>query len=818
MTSKRLFQRKPFDLKIMSKSDSFKIKARFALSILFLMALAFSQTAASHAQSRGEPVTLSGISTKTTATGTVVSIAADGLLNRAQTWQDHDGYHVVVPSAGTQNVIQTSEGIKIRQVGHLLEIVVQTRPGASVNMRSIGNRMNLNVDGKLQPRKASFENQDAQAGRTQRTKDGLVDAAQSDGFKPATLNSSQIPVATDASFIQGAGGPPASGSGVTPDVSSQTESDPGESSVMSGGMIMVVLSIFCVGLLVLRRRYSSKATAVSENNDGFEEIGDIDEISEESPAQSRFGKSSGSSQAAPNGDGPKSNVTAMQRKTPVRSQVAIPVSLYGAYQVDMEIGKLVQGQPHRLDVVGSRAPDDRRAIEASLLKVLNASIEDEEIYRRARAALEEYGFVARQSAALLSASDPYERTSAARMLGDFKSPSSLPFLLEALYDNESLVRNQAVLSIGELKLPSAIGALLDIARKHPDVPGTLLSRALSACSVEGLDFFDSGIPAPGQLNAVNARLLADEITNLQPAASFEELPETADDEKFVSALEQVQSEALSERTGAIKTLGLFPVKSSIAALARVARMDPESSLKALAVSSLAFINHESVFPSILIAMADESREVRAAAARSLSRLSFDRADAYIRVTETDDNESLCDVADACIKAGIATQSINRMSTGDHQAYESMAVVSLLVKAKRFEPLLDAMTNHTDLDVRLVAIHILGLSGDSSVIEPMRDLVEESHNDVVGDALLEAITLIESPPPDHNDPSEPMMEAVYVSELSEMAENEASTASLVEAESGFDFTRPAKTDTEMESESDPELRELDSSGLPEHPIA
>ena len=70
---------------------------------------------------------------------------------------------------------------------------------------------------------------------------------------------------------------------------------------------------------------------------------------------------------------------------------------------------------------------------------------------RARGALEDYGFVARQCAVLLLAPDPYERTSAAKMLGDIKSPASLPFLLEAIYDHEPTVRNQAVLSIGELE-------------------------------------------------------------------------------------------------------------------------------------------------------------------------------------------------------------------------------------------------------------------------------------------------------------------------------------------------------------------------------
>ena len=313
--------------------------------------------------------------------------------------------------------------------------------------------------------------------------------------------------------------------------------------------------------------------------------------------------------------------------------------------------------------------------------------------------LEEYGFVARQSALLLLAPDPYDRTSAAKMLGDFKSPASLPFLLEALYDHESIVRNQAVLSIGELKLPSAIGALLDISRRHPDVPGSLLTRALTACSVEGLDFFDSPMPEPGMLSGHET--LAHEFTQLEPASAVEDLPDIADDERLTAALSKLESADIAERSEAIKIAAQFAVRSSVSALGKVARLDQQASIRALAISSLASINHESVFPAVLIGMADESREVRAAAARSLSRLSFDRADAYVRVMETHDSEALRDVAQACIKAGIVSQGIDRLASSDRrQVYEAFSIVSLLAKANMIEPILDAIANHPNMDLRL----------------------------------------------------------------------------------------------------------------------
>ena len=65
------------------------------------------------------------------------------------------------------------------------------------------------------------------------------------------------------------------------------------------------------------------------------------------------------------------------------------VSAFGAYRVDQEVDKLVEGKPHRMDVMASRATDDRRAIEASLIKAIDSSETSEDGRRRARQALEE---------------------------------------------------------------------------------------------------------------------------------------------------------------------------------------------------------------------------------------------------------------------------------------------------------------------------------------------------------------------------------------------------------------------------------------------
>ena len=815
----------------MSKPEFLKTAVHLAATLLLVTVTTVAQ---SSSDAKIVPVRVANVSSHATWSGTVVSIDADGPLNRAQTWQDREGYHIVVPSAGTQSAIKVGKGIKVRQLDHTLEIVIQTREGANVTVQPMANRLNVSVEGKLEPRS---ESDSTRPDRAQRLDDELA-ASASDASKNA-----RIPRTADGTPLNelSSSAAPATTAAAPPTSSDdgKVQIATGESSVMSDTTVLIFLGVACIGGLLVVRRWRTGQTAVAAvvvDEDGFDDFSDFEPLTTSQPIADTIKSSS-----EVNGKPTDANALALQRKAGNRVQVAMPSSLYGAYQIDLEVAKLVQGHPHRMEVVGSRASDDRRAIEASLLKILNSTSADEEMHRRARAALEEYGFVARHSATLLAASDPFERSSAARMLGDAKSAAALPFLLEALYDSESLVRNQAVLSIGELKLPSAIGALLDIARKHPDVPGSLLSKALNACSLEGLDFFDNDYPETKVLSSVDTKLLAEEILNLLPAAPSEELPETSDDEYFIKAMNQIESQVIGQRSDGIKLLAQYPMKATVTTLAKLARSDSESSLRAAAILSLAIINHESVFPAVLIAMADESREVRAAAARSLSRLSFDRADAYIRVTQSEDADSVRNVAAACIKAGIAAQSIDRLMNNDHQAYEAMAVVSLLVKAKSFAPLINAIAHHPNTQARLTLVNLLALTGETEVVEQLRELIGDSPSELA-EALENAVASLDPTAESEETNAEVMEQSASESEFEShvhedardieadqtaqffKASDEGAVNELAETQAerssgfAFEFAPAPKKEAEFEEENEQKLNQFESSGLPLAPIA
>ena len=715
---------------------------------------------------RGQ-LNVTNISANGGAGGTTVSIAADGSLNRAQTWQDSEGYHVVIPNAVAVNSLKTVPGLKVRRLGTSLEIVAHTKPGAAVNVESFDNKLQLAITGKLNTKfiDSDFVPVAASSVPEPYREPQSVVAPQSvpvSSFsspvsdlasKPPPSSVETAPPATEANPQTGpqASVPsaPASAEAVTEPADAslaptgievQPEDDGMVASIFSGSSVLVIMALGLFGLLVTRKLRSRQVTVDKKVESKSKPGGDkplkttsTSRSNDTKPTEALVAKVASSRSNGSNGS------SALARQAGTRMQVAGPTSLFGAYRIDQEVGKLVFGQPHRIDVLSSRAIDDRRAIEASLIKSVNSPDLNENGRRKAQEALEEYGFVARQCAALLLAPDAFERSTAARTLGEIKSPASLPFLLEGLYDSEPLVRNQAVMSIGELKLPAAIGALLDIARTHPDVPSGLLSRTLSACSVEGLDFFDAVMPEPALLGGAHDDIV-EQITHLEPTGSVEELPESSDDERLTRAMESVASSDVQERAEALKVLVQFPVKSAVEAMAVVARNDSEANLRSQAISSLGTINHESVFPSILIGMADEAREVRAASARSLNRLSFDRSEAYVRVIETSGEDTINQVAKACVQAGIVSQNLDRLASSDHrQAYETYSLICLLAKAKMSQPVLDAISDHANSDVRIKAVHLLACTGQPEVANQLRELaVKEGMREDVKTALLEAL--------------------------------------------------------------------------------
>jgi HEAT repeat protein len=390
------------------------------------------------------------------------------------------------------------------------------------------------------------------------------------------------------------------------------------------------------------------------------------------------------------------------------SSTAQPGSIFEADRIKQEVSLLVKGLPYSLEVLSSRATDDRRIFEVSLVETLNSPDLNEEERERARRALEENGFVLRRGALLLSATDARERALAARTLAEMSSPASIPFLLEAINDPEPEVRTEAIGSIGVMKEPSAIGPLLDAARRHPDMSISLLRDVLRACSFESTGRFNA---ATGQFSGVpnGDHGFAEQARQRALVLEMEDIPESLDDETLAQALDRLEDADVLVRVAAARTLGQFRARCSLTALTSIALFDLEPGVRAAAATSLGTLNHESVFAHLLIAHSDESREVQAAAARSLSRLSIDRAEAFIRLLDYGDEQTLRDVMRACIKTGMISQAVGKLAGADRrQAYEAFSLLSLVEKLKETHILQVAIERCQDGNARSAARAMFGL--------------------------------------------------------------------------------------------------------------
>lgn len=733
---------------MVQRTGSRVVEVRLVAGLLLsLAAMSVVPQMVSQAQGSYAPIRVFHVSAQPAGGGTVVSIAADNPLRPTQNWQDGEGFHLVFPNTIPSEFLKSERGVRVRRVGTSLELLLQTKAGARVSVQPDGSHVNLIVDSNLEARPLEGDSRSqpnsSEAQRLDSTpNDPSSNSQVASGETAQTAGNWSPPLGPVANL------PPepfpnesaiAAPEATPSQIDVQAEDEGLAASIFSGTSVLIVMALGLFGLIVSRKMRSQQSLAPTAETPLLEDVECDDDAGVATLPELRGSQKGeqGSSEVKSGGIAARNGSS---RQPVVRMPVAGPTSLYGAYRIDQEVGKLILGQPHRMDVLASRAVDDRRAIETSLIKGVNGVDLADTARRRAREALEEYGFVARQCAALLLSTDPFDRTSAARCLGEIKSEAALPFLLEGLYDSESIVRNQAVVSIGELKLPSAIGALLDIARTHPDVPSALLSRTLSACSVEGLDFFDAIVPELAQLGMGHDLSVVNQITHLEPSTSVEELPASCEDEELAQALSALESGDAHKRVEALKALAQFRVQSSVSAIACLARQESEPNIRSMAIASLGSIDHESVFPAILIGMADDTREVRAAAARALNRLSFDRADAYVRVIETSDEKTLRDVAQACIQAGIVSQNVDRLSSSDHrQAYETFSVICLLTKANMNEPILNAIASHSNLDVSLRAVHLLAATGQPGTFEQLRQLADqEGVREEVKTALLEAL--------------------------------------------------------------------------------
>lgn len=216
------------------------------------------------------------------------------------------------------------------------------------------------------------------------------------------------------------------------------------------------------------------------------------------------------------------------------------------------------------------------------------------------------------------------------------------------------------------------------------------------------------------------------FNEMKPAKDYELLPISNSDD-LLSAVEQAQDEFEEDeevRDLAVRILAAFKTRNSIESLSQIALYDLSSNLRSKAVTILTEFDHESVFETILLACADPTREVRAAAARGLFRLSFDRADAWKRIAETHDEFRMRQAARAAVEADLVKRSFDRLIHDDLKiAYEAFTLTALMIRAGETKQLFETIENHRDNNVKLALLHVLKVVKDESTLSNLYSLLE-----------------------------------------------------------------------------------------------
>ena len=233
----------------------------------------------------------------------------------------------------------------------------------------------------------------------------------------------------------------------------------------------------------------------------------------------------------------------------------------------------------------------------------------------------------------------------------------------------------------------------------------------------------------GEIEKTSPQLPIFSVNRVELARPFDLLP-ISDDEDLLSAIEQSYDEFEEDeevRDLALRVMTVFRKRNSVEALSQIALYDLSSSLRSKAVNVLSEFDHESVFETILLCNADPTREVRAAAARALTKLTFDRADAWSRIAETGEEGRIAQTARAAIESGFVEMSFARLVSKDHkQAYEAFALMALLVKAGETAKIFNALETSRDMNVRRAILHTLKIIKDPKSLEELYLSVEKNN--------------------------------------------------------------------------------------------
>jgi hypothetical protein len=164
-----------------------------------------------------------------------------------------------------------------------------------------------------------------------------------------------------------------------------------------------------------------------------------------------------------------------------------------------------------------------------------------------------------------------------------------------------------------------------------------------------------------------------------------------------------------------------------------------------AVAEVASVGGDDAFRLITGMFDDQSAEVRSAAARALYDFQLDRAATFTRALREGTPERRRKIGQALAASGLATEAVRNL-TGEsrEKTYDAFSLLFLMAKAGEVQPLMQAIEDYPNVEVRIAVVKLLALSGQPEVVPAFRRLaVRGSLPSEVRSAVMEAIYQISS---------------------------------------------------------------------------
>ena len=252
--------------------------------------------------------------------------------------------------------------------------------------------------------------------------------------------------------------------------------------------------------------------------------------------------------------------------------------------------------------------------------------------------------------------------------------------------------------------------------------------------------------------AVEKSIDTPETVSVEPSLQAPESlidPVMLPDTSAIELVEEYPATAVTDKTGQIvadKSIEVADEDFSTVPGAIRKRLGSEDvSERASAIVDLANVGGDDSFREITAAFDDPSTEVRNAAARALYNLSTDRAASFTRALREAPPERRRHIGGALASSGLASEAIGNL-TGESRdkTYDAFSLLFLMSKAGEVQPLMKAIEEHPNNEVRLAVVKLLALSGQQEILPAFRRLaVRGSLPTEIRSAVMEAIYQISS---------------------------------------------------------------------------